>query len=147
MPTDSVTVAVRLRPFNQREKNQNEARIVTIGQDGLVGIAPADDSQAGKQFSFDFSYDWDTEQDTVYTDLGQPLLHQAFEGWNGTIFAYGQTGSGKSFSMGGTKELPGMVPKMCTEIYTKIGKVQAENPNVKFLITCSFLEIYNEVRG
>lgn len=47
--------------------------------------------------------------------------------------------------MSGTKELPGMVPMMCCEIYTKIGELQLANPNVKFLITCSFLEIYNEV--
>ena len=74
------------------------------------------------------------------------MTHQAFEGWNGTIFAYGQTGSGKSFSMGGTKEMPGMVPKMCQDIYKKIETIQADSPKVKFLITCSFLEIYNEVR-
>uniref|UniRef100_A0A7S3ST25 Kinesin motor domain-containing protein n=1 Tax=Emiliania huxleyi TaxID=2903 RepID=A0A7S3ST25_EMIHU len=143
MPTESVTVAVRCRPFNQRELEQREANIVTIGGDGYVELEQPDD--ASKRFNFDFSYDENSTQDTVYRDLGQPLLQQAFEGWNGTIFAYGQTGSGKTFSMAGTKALPGMVPKMCKELYTKIEEKMEANPNIKFLVTCSFLEIYNEV--
>lgn len=38
-------------------------------------------------------------QDNLFDDLGQPLLDNAFGGYNNCIFAYGQTGSGKSYSM------------------------------------------------
>eukprot|EP00967_Tisochrysis_lutea_P108987 scaffold169160_cov23-Tisochrysis_lutea.AAC.4 len=77
MPTDSVTVAVRLRPFNTREKNQNESRIITIGEEGFIQIEPADGSQPPKKFNFDFSYDWGTEQVGVgwVWGPGPPLSH------------------------------------------------------------------------
>ena len=73
------------------------------------------------------------------------MLDKAFEGWNGTIFAYGQTGSGKSFSMTGTKEMQGIIPQLNEEMFQRITAQQSENPEKKWLVTCSFMEIYNEV--
>jgi len=138
-------VAVRCRPFNRRELDQQESKIVTIGSDGYCGLQPADESDRMREFSFDFTYDDGTLQRTVYENLGQPMLDKAFDGWNGTIFAYGQTGSGKSFSMTGSKENPGIIPQLNDEMFQRIVTSQAENPAKKFLVTCSFMEIYNEV--
>lgn len=53
------------------------------------------------QFTFDHAYFMDTPQETVYKDLGVPILEAALGGYNGTIFAYGQTGSGKTHSITG----------------------------------------------
>ena len=36
-------------------------------------------------------------QQLVYKELAQPLLDNAFRGYNTCLFAYGQTGSGKSY--------------------------------------------------
>mmetsp|Transcript_14140 Transcript_14140/g.47146 ORF Transcript_14140/g.47146 Transcript_14140/m.47146 type:complete len:765 (+) Transcript_14140:51-2345(+) len=142
MPTESVTVAVRCRPFNQRELEQREANIVTIGGDGYVELEQPDD--APKRFNFDFSYDENSTQDTVYRDLGQPLLQQAFEGWNGTIFAYGQTGSGKTFTITGGAERyvdRGIIPRVIAYLFAKV----AERPEQIYEVRVSYLEIYNEV--
>ena len=98
----SVMVAVRCRPFNQREINQEEEKIVVIKENGYAALKPPDDSMPLREFNFDYTYDDDSVQPTVYQNLGAPLLDKAFGGWNGTIFAYGQTGAGKSFSMTGS---------------------------------------------
>jgi hypothetical protein len=55
--------------------------------------------QASADFLFDHAYGMDTSPDTVYRDLGVPILEKALEGYNATVFAYGQTGSGKTFNM------------------------------------------------
>ena len=68
--------------------------------DTTVRVIGADEA-AARDFTFDHCYFTDSKQEQVFEHLGQPLLVQAFEGFNGTIFAYGQTGSGKSFSMTG----------------------------------------------
>ena len=52
-------------------------------------------------FSFDRSYDEDTEQSTLFEYVGLDLLEHSFNGFNTCVFAYGQTGSGKSHSMVG----------------------------------------------
>lgn len=144
-PPDSVMVAVRCRPFNTREKNQGEASIITIGEEGRVAIEVPEEGAPPRGFSFDHAYDETSVQPQVYRDLGRPLLEKAFEGWNGTIFAYGQTGSGKSFSMTGSKDMPGIIPHLNSEMFNRIAELQAADPEKKFLVTCSFLEIYNEV--
>ena len=141
----SVMVAVRCRPMNKRELDQKEAKIITMKEDGYAAIQPPEEGAAPREFSFDYTYDDDSIQQTVYDNLGAPLLNKAFEGWNGTIFAYGQTGAGKSFSMAGSPEHPGIIRKMNEEMFGRIADSNAANPELKFLVTCSYLEIYNEV--
>lgn len=85
-------------------------------------------------------------------------MENAFSGYNVCIFAYGQTGrflftfthlffyfylgSGKSFTMMGSSENPGIIPRLCTAIFEKI-QAQA-NDSTKFKVEVSYMEIYNE---
>ena len=46
--------------------------------------------------------------------------------YNGTVFAYGQTGSGKTFTMEGTPELPGVIPRSFEHIFTYMRKIKTE---------------------
>ena len=62
---------------------------------------------------------------------------------SGTIFAYGQTGSGKTHTMMGSGDDVGVIPLMNKDIFERVAKMTEEG--TKFLITVSFLEIYNEV--
>lgn len=64
-PPDSVMVAVRCRPFNTREKNQGEASIITIGEEGLVAIEQPEEGAPSRQFSFDHTYDESSVQPQV----------------------------------------------------------------------------------
>lgn len=103
-----------------------------------------------KTFAFDKSY-WsfnrDDEnfagQEDLFSDLGAPLLDNAFGGYNNCIFAYGQTGSGKSYSMMGYGEEYGVIPRICKDMFDRIDKVQ-EDKNLKCTVEVSYLEIYNE---
>lgn len=67
------------------------------------------------------------------------------KGYNGTIFAYGQTGCGKSHTMMGVpsdNELRGIIPNSFAHIFGCIN--DDETPDKRFLVRCSYLEIYNE---
>ena len=143
-PPESVMVAVRCQPMNQREIDQKEGKIVVIKEGGYCELEPPEGAK--REFSYDYAYDEDSVQPDVYRNLGAPLLSKAFDGWNGTIFAYGQTGSGKSFSMTGSKEKPGIIPQLNKAMFERIEETQTSNPERKSLVTCSFLEIYNEAR-
>jgi kinesin family protein 3/17 len=66
-------------------------------------------------------------------------------GYNGTIFAYGQTGCGKTHTMigvKGDKSQKGIIPNAFDHIFGYFD--DAQNMKKKFLIRCSYLEIYNE---
>ena len=61
-------------------------------------------------FAFDHAY-WSHDpgdahfvtQSQVFTDLGQDVVKNAFDGYNVCVFAYGQTGSGKTHTMMGSE--------------------------------------------
>jgi hypothetical protein len=44
--------------------------------------------------------------------LGDELILNSFLGYNCSIMAYGQTGAGKSYTMIGTKENKGIIPRV-----------------------------------
>ena len=68
---------------------------------------------------------------------------------SGTIFAYGQTGCGKSHTMMGVvddpppggEDLKGIIPKTVRHVF---GCIDGSSDGKKFLVRCSYLEIYNE---
>ncbi|CAE7551731.1 KIF13B [Symbiodinium sp. CCMP2592] len=102
------------------------------------------------RYNFDHVFDEDTTQEAVFLTLGQPQLAKAFEGYNSTIFAYGQTGSGKTYTMlnvesdRGHIDL-GLIPRMSSSLFQRVAEASNLSKTNRFLVQCSFLEIYNEV--
>ena len=100
---------------------------------------------AGRPFTYDAVYDADSTQRRVYDEGGFGLVESVLEGYNGTIFAYGQTGSGKTHTMigvKGDKTQRGIIPNAFDHIFGYFD--DSKNMKKKFLIRCSYLEIYNE---
>ncbi|XP_067119902.1 kinesin-like protein KIF16B [Centruroides vittatus] len=154
----SVKVAVRVRPFNQRELEMNTSQIIKMeGKKTIitnVKISPGlADSEFGrtrlKEFTFDHSY-WSfsssdphfASQQQVFQDLGQEVVESAFEGYNACIFAYGQTGSGKTYTMMGTPDSEGLIPRICQALFARMKTNR--NIGATFRTEVSYLEIYNE---
>uniref|UniRef100_A0A673MY89 Kinesin-like protein KIF13B n=1 Tax=Sinocyclocheilus rhinocerous TaxID=307959 RepID=A0A673MY89_9TELE len=103
-----------------------------------------------KTFAYDYCF-WsmdesETEkfagQDVVFQCLGESLLHNAFQGYNACIFAYGQTGSGKSYTMMGSVDQPGLIPRLCSSLFERT--VQHQREEECFTVEVSYMEIYNE---
>lgn len=104
-----------------------------------------------KNFTFDNSF-WShntndkhyATQEDVYNSLGEDFLDHNFEGYHTCIFAYGQTGSGKSYTMMGTPDYPGLIPRTCEDLFERIDAAQNENSNVAYNVRVSYFEVYNE---
>lgn len=102
-----------------------------------------------KNFTFDNSF-WShntadehyAEQEHVYNALGEEFLDHNFEGYHTCIFAYGQTGSGKSYTMMGTPEQPGLIPRTCEDLFQRIES--NESANISYSVRVSYFEVYNE---
>jgi hypothetical protein len=139
--------------MSSKETARECKNIITIS-DTTVHIKAVDAQHEDKDFTFDHCYGSDSLQTKVYADLGQPIVLQALDGFNGTIFAYGQTGSGKSFSMMGDAESKGIIPQLNEDLFEKLALKleqmeaaalqQDSNAKTKFMVTVSFLEVYNE---
>lgn len=102
-----------------------------------------------KTFTFDKSFwshdmedDHYAHQEDVYNCLGEEFLDHNFEGYHTCIFAYGQTGSGKSYTMMGTPDQPGLIPRTCEDLFERIEN--CESANVSYSVRVSYFEVYNE---
>ncbi|CDJ48141.1 kinesin, putative [Eimeria brunetti] len=156
----SVKVAVRVRPFNEREKNMNAQLCISM-EGKATTIDNIEDPKGGKKtFSFDYSY-WShdgfendetgysrpvsskyADQQRLYNEIGKDVLNNAYEGYNACLFAYGQTGAGKSYSMVGYGANKGIIVRACEEIFARIDA--NTDPNLLAEVQISMLEIYNE---
>jgi len=71
------------------------------------------------------------------------------EGYNSTIIAYGQTGTGKTFTMDGFNydlhtERRGIISRAVEQIFSSKHLQESLNPNLKYIITVSYFQIYKE---
>lgn len=172
----SIKVAVRVRPFNGREKDNSCHCCVSMsGKSTTLHKLTSNTDNCNKEtqnnnkdpiattihdtkevdskpksFTFDHSY-WShrkedynyASQEQVYNDIGAEMLQHAIQGYNVCIFAYGQTGSGKSYTMMGTKEEVGIIPRMCNELFKKLHTL-AQDKHYDYTVEVSYLEIYFE---
>jgi hypothetical protein len=158
---DSVKVAVRVRPYNNRERQ--EGAELCVAMSGKTTKIWSKEQGIEKEFNFDYSY-WShdgfieepgtglmkkaslssnyADQQTVFNDLGIEVLNNAWNGYHVCLFAYGQTGAGKSYSIVGYGANKGIIPIACEEIFKRIRQPQPKK--VEFQVEVSMLEIYNE---
>ncbi|XP_054341202.1 centromere-associated protein E isoform X2 [Pongo pygmaeus] len=132
----AVAVYVRVRPLNSREESLGETAQVYWKTDNNV-IYQVDGS---KSFNFDRVFHGNETTKNVYEEIAAPIIDSAIQGYNGTIFAYGQTASGKTYTMMGSEDHLGVIPRAIHDIFQKIKKF----PDREFLLRVSYMEIYNE---
>ena len=95
---EAIKVAVRVRPFNQRELHSSQTCVVSMN-DQATTVQRA--NQEPKTFGFDHSYwshdgfqanangrlepaaDTYADQERIFADLGQPMVNSSLQGFNG----------------------------------------------------------------
>jgi len=107
------------------------------------GKAAPGEKELPKSFVFDAVFGTESSQKAVYEEAAFSLVESVLEGYNGTIFAYGQTGCGKTHTMVGLQDEAnqGIIPNAFSHIF---GNISAVANQKRFLLRCSYLEIYNE---
>ncbi|XDV25319.1 hypothetical protein PO909_029252, partial [Leuciscus waleckii] len=141
----------RIRPQLAKEKIEG-CHICTFVTPGEPQVILGKD----KAFTFDYVFDMDSQQESIYSNCTEKLIEGCFEGYNATIFAYGQTGSGKTYTMGTgfdvnivTDEELGIIPRAVGHLFRGIEErrqaaTEQGRPVPEFKINAQFLELYNE---
>ncbi|KAL3897622.1 MAG: hypothetical protein SGCHY_003288 [Lobulomycetales sp.] len=169
MGEGNIKIAVRVRPFNSREKDSSSKLVVDMSGATTTLLPPPTDGKTDrkyepKSFTFDYSY-WTHDnfrtddagfnhpnpnsnysgQAELFKDVGGSIMDNAWGGFNTTLLAYGQTGSGKSYSMFGYGANKGLIPMFCEDLFVMIEKKKLENnANIEYKVTYSMLEIYQD---
>ncbi|XP_035487264.2 kinesin-like protein KIF21B isoform X4 [Scophthalmus maximus] len=145
-----VKVALRIRPQMAKEKIEG-CHVCTMVTPGEPQVLLGKD----KAFTYDYVFDFDSEQQHIYQACVYKLIDGCFEGYNATVFAYGQTGSGKTFTMGTgfdvslSQQDQGIVPRAVHQLFegiqTRRERAQEAGTHPpEFKVSAQFLELYNE---
>ncbi|XP_051932197.1 kinesin-like protein KIF21B isoform X3 [Hippocampus zosterae] len=145
-----VKVALRIRPQMAKEKIEG-CHVCTLVTPGEPQVLLGKD----KAFTYDFVFDINSEQQSIYQACVHKLIEGCFEGYNATVFAYGQTGSGKTYTMGTGFDVSlalleqGIIPRAVHQLFEGIQsrKEQAKEAGTQppeFKVSAQFLELYNE---
>lgn len=153
---DRIQVAVRVRPFLNKEYNKDEV----VFCDSNVNSIKVSDLTHVVESKYDKVFPQETTQKEIF-DFVKPGIETLKSGINCTVFAYGQTGSGKTHTMFGPaweksiasqlmnghtsknhdffakSDNHGLIPRTITEIFKML------HPSM-YTIYCSFIQIYNE---
>lgn len=90
--SQNVSVAVRCRPTNADEPTGSAA--LTCDADNksfTVSFGPLG-KKITKNYAFEKCFGAQSTQEEVFESVARPIVEEALQGFNCTIFAYGQTG-------------------------------------------------------
>eukprot|EP00792_Barthelona_sp_PAP020_P005067 TRINITY_DN2477_c0_g1_i1.p1 TRINITY_DN2477_c0_g1~~TRINITY_DN2477_c0_g1_i1.p1 ORF type:complete len:1022 (+),score=327.64 TRINITY_DN2477_c0_g1_i1:119-3184(+) len=142
LPSSSaITVAVRVRPMNEKERNFSKETLY-VEKNSVVLVDPDQANQFRqrrrkvREFPYKNVFDTNVSTDIVFKTLVRPLIGDVLKGIAVTIFAYGATGSGKTHTLLGSGDYEGLAPKALRELYHSV--------KPSHHIQCRFLELYNE---
>ncbi|MBN3293254.1 KIFC3 protein, partial [Polypterus senegalus] len=136
----NIRVFCRVRPLNKEDGDDADTKNVVVfdtDDDAVMYVA-----HKGKSMNFELDKVFSPEatQEHVFQEV-RALVTSCIDGYNVCIFAYGQTGSGKTYTMEGIPENPGINQRALRLLFAE---VKEKDPEWKFVITVSMVEIYNE---
>ncbi|KAJ8529429.1 hypothetical protein K7X08_036264 [Anisodus acutangulus] len=127
-----IRVFSRVRPFLPTDKRRTHQPISVESKKIVV--------RSGgnrKEFEFDKVFPQESIQENVFAEV-EPIIRSALDGHNVCILAYGQTGTGKTYTMEGTTESPGIIPRVLQELF----HLSSLDSLISFTFSISMLEVY-----
>jgi len=140
-------VFLRVRPFTSTEEAVGATSVVEHVNDKTVKVTAPTDSAAAKSgdssatFQFTGVLPQSADQEKVYdTVLREKVAAAVQDGKNLLVFAYGMTNAGKTYTVSGSDESPGLLPRTLQQVFAS-----ASGPDSDLHVTVSYMEIYNEL--
>uniref|UniRef100_A0A3Q3N2E1 Kinesin-like protein n=1 Tax=Mastacembelus armatus TaxID=205130 RepID=A0A3Q3N2E1_9TELE len=139
----TMSVYLRVRPFSKEELSQDEDQnCVVIENSQMVtlnapkGSATMKSSEKGigltvHKFSFSQVFGPETTQAELFDNTFRSQMLDFWDGKNALIFSYGVTNAGKTFTIQGTPEEPGILPRVLDATFHHIGDRQYEGMDLK----------------
>lgn len=107
---NALNIYLRIRPLSKTERGE----CISFEDDSII-LQPPNRGQA-KKFTFKKVFGPECEQKEVFEQSIDNLLPVCADGRDLLFFAYGVTGAGKTFSIQGTDDNPGILPRTLVKI-------------------------------
>ncbi|XP_013389820.1 kinesin-like protein KIF22-A [Lingula anatina] len=133
-----ISVVTRLRPVLD---SSEKAEVHVVNQTTLE-ILNHRDVNENLHYEFSAVFGPESSQADIFNQHVRPLVPYVLNGENMTVFAYGPTGAGKTYTMLGTPQEPGVIPRTVNEICRLTEN--SGDQEWQHSVLLSYFEIYNE---
>lgn len=127
---DPVQVFCRLRPLKDDEES---TCVKVVSPSTLTLCTPSGSRVIRKDLSYQFKHIFtpQADQKEIFDHVAYPLIEDLLHAKNGLLFTYGVTGSGKTYTLAGTLQNPGVMPRCIYTIFNSIDQFQAPKYVIK----------------
>ncbi|CEP14221.1 hypothetical protein [Parasitella parasitica] len=130
---EPIKAYLRIRPHSASYELDSTEPYLEIVDDLEVSMTPPEDSnayrtrnRAPERYKFTKIFTDTVSQQDFFNKTTLPLIHDVLCGENALIFAYGVTNSGKTFSIMGTRQNPGLLPRTLDVIFNSIEEFKSD---------------------
>ncbi|KAM7297311.1 kinesin-like protein KIF20A isoform X1 [Ixodes scapularis] len=118
--TEPLKVYLRLRPRALGRAFASPC-FEAIDATTLVSTVTVQDNQQQRKFTFTKVFPELSQQEDIFEEVVGGPLASFMAGHHVLLFAYGPTGSGKTYTMQGTPEQPGLIPRTLDRLFRLVG--------------------------
>ncbi|XP_074598094.1 uncharacterized protein LOC141852847 [Brevipalpus obovatus] len=162
--SEKMPIFLRIRPIGGDEENS----VFKVVNPTTLTVSVPGSENKNYLHSFSHIFDGQADQEDVYQRCCEPLVQDLVNGQDALLFCYGTTASGKTFTMKGSNDNPGIIPRALDRMFKEPGIRFANAPYAKpsnfcdvtfypnvydnsdsdhetsHLVYISFFEIYND---
>ena len=107
-----------------------------------VRVTKSLEKDKDKEYVFDKVFDSHVSQEDIYNHTADHIV-DVLEGYNSTVICYGPLRSGKTFTMTGTRDNFGIIPRAFEEVFARINAMVQNQPNSHYYLELCYVEMYN----
>lgn len=123
----TVKVCLRLRPHLK----SNPVRLAFRIQENTLLARSSDDNSTERQYTFSDIFNDSVSQAQVYESCIKAAISNITGDRGATFLTYGTSGSGKTYTLLGSNNSPGIVPRAIEQVFVENSKLISPQPNLK----------------
>lgn len=123
----TVKVCLRLRPHLKN----NPVRLAFKIQENTLLAKSSDDNSTERQYTFSDIFNDSVSQAQVYESCIKTAISNITGDRGATFLTYGTSGSGKTYTLLGSNNSPGIVPRAIEQVFVENSKLISPQPNLK----------------
>lgn len=134
----NMQVYLRIRPSNgiSTIKVENDTSIITMAPESSKRAQYTKTEE--RHYNFTHIYGPTSKQTDVFNKTAAPLLERFLQGDSCVLFAYGMTNAGKTYTIQGTSQDPGVLPRLVSSVFERM------SDQSDWELQTSMFEIYQE---